>query len=74
MDRMTSQYVFPEFHKQPTDKYYSAIVPYEPIAVAERSKAWTVFAHSNIGVMGSNPTWNMNVCVRLFRLCCPVCR
>jgi hypothetical protein len=36
------------------------------------SKAWTVFARSNTGVVGSNPTRGMDVCVSLFCLCCPV--
>jgi hypothetical protein len=37
-----------------------------------RSKAWTVFARSITGIMGSNSTWDMDVCVRLFCLCCSV--
>jgi hypothetical protein len=44
------------------------------ITVAERSKARTVFARSNTGIVGSNPTRGMDVCVRLFCLCCSVCR
>jgi hypothetical protein len=28
--------------------------------------AWTVFTRSNTGIVGSNPTWGMDVCVRLF--------
>jgi hypothetical protein len=44
------------------------------ITVAARSKAWTVFARSNIDIVGSNPTGGMDVCVRLFCLCCPVWR
>jgi hypothetical protein len=36
--------------------------------VAARSTAWTVFARSNTGIVGSNPTWGMDVCVRLFCL------
>jgi hypothetical protein len=31
-----------------------------------RSKAWIVFARSNTGIVGSNPTPDMDVCVRLF--------
>jgi hypothetical protein len=31
-----------------------------------RSKAWTVFARSNAGNMGSNPTQGIDVYVRLF--------
>jgi hypothetical protein len=38
----------------------------KPITVATRSKAWTVFARSNAGIMGSNPTQSMDVFVRLF--------
>jgi hypothetical protein len=37
-----------------------------PITVAERSEAWAVFARSNSGVVGTNPTRGMNVCVCLF--------
>jgi hypothetical protein len=36
---------------------------YGPITVATRSKAWTVFARSNTEIVGSNPTWGMDVCV-----------
>jgi hypothetical protein len=34
--------------------------------VAARSKAWTVFVCPTTGILGSNPTWGMDVCVRLF--------
>jgi hypothetical protein len=34
--------------------------------MAARSKAWAVFALSNTGIVGSNLTWVMDVCVRLF--------
>jgi hypothetical protein len=27
-----------------------------PVTVAERSEAWTVFARSDAGIVGSNPT------------------
>jgi hypothetical protein len=37
--------------------------PFEPIAVAARSKARTVFARSNTAIVGSNPTAGMDVCV-----------
>jgi hypothetical protein len=33
------------------------------ITVAARSEAWTVFACSNTGINGSNPTQDMDVCV-----------
>jgi hypothetical protein len=36
------------------------------ITVAAGSKELTVFARSNTGIVGSNPTWGMVVHVRLF--------
>jgi hypothetical protein len=44
-----------------------------PITVAARSKAWTVFDHSNAGIVGSNPTQGMDVCMRLFCICVFLC-
>jgi hypothetical protein len=41
----------------------------EPITVAELSNAWTVFVRLNTGIVGSNPTRGMDVCVRLFCVC-----
>jgi hypothetical protein len=38
----------------------------EPITVAERSEAWTVFARSNAGIVGSNPTQGMDVYVSVY--------
>jgi hypothetical protein len=35
-----------------------------PITVAARSKAWTVFALSNTGIVGSSLTRGMDVCMR----------
>jgi hypothetical protein len=46
---------------------------YEPITVAARSKAWTVFSISNTGIVGSNPTQGMDVCLRLFCLYVVLC-
>jgi hypothetical protein len=37
-----------------------------PITVAARSKAWTVFARSNTGIVGSNHTQGMDVCVCVY--------
>jgi hypothetical protein len=34
-----------------------------PITKAALSKAWNVFARSNTGIMGSNPTQGMDMCV-----------
>jgi hypothetical protein len=47
-----------------------------PTMVTARSKAWPVFARSNAGIVGSNPTQGMDVCVCAFVLClcCPVYR
>jgi hypothetical protein len=36
---------------------------------AALSNAWTVFTRSNTGVVGSNPTQGMDVCVRFFYVC-----
>jgi hypothetical protein len=44
-----------------------------PITVAARSKAWTVFARWNTAIVGSDPTWGMDVCVRLFCVCAVLC-
>jgi hypothetical protein len=39
------------------------------VSVTERTKAWTVFVLSNTGIVGSNPTQVMNVCLYLFCVC-----
>jgi hypothetical protein len=52
-----------------TKSIIDAIYSDSPIAVAARSKAWTVFARSNTGILGSNPTQGMDVCVLLFSVC-----
>jgi hypothetical protein len=39
-----------------------------------RSKAWTVFARSNTGVVSSNPTRLMDVCPTFFCVCVVLCR
>jgi hypothetical protein len=44
-----------------------------PITVAERSMAWTVFAHLNNGIVGSNPTRGMDVYVLLLCVCVVLC-
>jgi hypothetical protein len=47
-----------------------------PITMVVRSKARTVFAPSNAGIVGANPARGMDVCARFFFLClcCSVCR
>jgi hypothetical protein len=53
---------------------FSFVIAYFlPITVAARSMAWTVFARSKTGVLGSNLTWGMDVCVRLFWVCTVLC-
>jgi hypothetical protein len=45
---------------------YIHLATFMPITVAARSKARNVFARSNAGIVGANPTRGMDVCVRLF--------
>jgi hypothetical protein len=41
-----------------------------PVTVAERSKAWTLFARSESGIVGSNPSQGMDVwCVYMCLFC-----
>jgi hypothetical protein len=47
-------------------RFYVCYSTETTITGAARSKAWTVFARSNTGLVGSNPTEGMYVCVRLF--------
>jgi hypothetical protein len=44
-----------------------------PITVAALPEAWNVFARSNTGVVGSNSTRGMDVCVSLFCVCAVLC-
>jgi hypothetical protein len=53
--------------------YSKCYTPSSPLTVAARSKAWTVFVRSNAGVVGSNPTRGMDVCVRLFCVYAVLC-
>jgi hypothetical protein len=48
------------------NKYY--LLVYVPITVAARCKACIVFAGSNTGIVSSNQTQGMDVCLRLFCL------
>jgi hypothetical protein len=41
--------------------------------MAERSKAWNVFARSKAGILGSNPIQGMDVSLRLFCVCAVLC-
>jgi hypothetical protein len=44
-----------------------------PITVVEHSKAWSVFARSNAGIVVSKPNKGIDVCVRLFCVCVVLC-
>jgi hypothetical protein len=44
-----------------------------PIRVAARSEAWIIFVGFNTGIVGSNLTQGMDVCVRLFCVCAVLC-
>jgi hypothetical protein len=39
------------------------------ITAVVRSKVWTAFAHLSAGIVGSNPTQGMDLCMRLFCVC-----
>jgi hypothetical protein len=41
--------------------HFNTIIPSMPVTVAERSEARSVFARSEVGVVGSNPTQSMDV-------------
>jgi hypothetical protein len=43
------------------------------IRVAARSEAWYAFTLWNTGIVGSNPTQCMDVCVRFFCVCVVLC-
>jgi hypothetical protein len=54
-----------------------AVIGTVPVTVAERSKACTVFSHSEAGIVGSNSIQGTDVwCVYVFILClcCPLFR
>jgi hypothetical protein len=56
-------------HKQMSQGFEVGDSKSLPITVAAVSKARTVFARSNAGIVGSNPTQGMDVCVRVFCVC-----
>jgi hypothetical protein len=43
------------------------------IYFADHSGRAVFFARSNTGIVGSNLTWGMDVCVRLFCVCAVLC-
>jgi hypothetical protein len=46
---------------------------HKPVTVAARFKALTIFVRSNAGMVSSNSTRGMDVCVRLFCVCVVLC-
>jgi hypothetical protein len=55
------------------DAISSALVTFLAITLAAQSKTLTVFARSKTGIVGSNPTQDMDVSVRLFFVCAVLC-
>jgi hypothetical protein len=43
--------------------FQSLVLIIAPVIIAARCKAWTVFARSNAGIVGSKPTQGMDVCI-----------
>jgi hypothetical protein len=54
-------------------KFVRSVHVIKPIKMATLSTAWTIFARSNTGIVGSNPTQSMDICVRLFFICIVLC-
>jgi hypothetical protein len=52
---------------------FTRLCIYLPITMVTWSKAWSVFAHSNIRIMCSNPTRGMDIGARLFCICVVLC-
>jgi hypothetical protein len=50
-------------------RYHQTISHRLPITVASRSEAWYIFARLNTGIVGSNLTQSMDVCLRIFFVC-----
>jgi hypothetical protein len=46
--------------------HFAPVYQAVPITVAARFKTWTVFARSKAGIVGSNPTQGMDVCVCIY--------
>jgi hypothetical protein len=59
--RLVNQAYFNMLCRPTFRKKYVALPPSVPVTVAERSKACTVFARSEAGIVNSNPTEGMNV-------------
>jgi hypothetical protein len=55
-----------------SNSYFEGNELNQPVPMAARSKARTVFDPSNTGIGGSNPARGMDVSPRFCVLCCPV--
>jgi hypothetical protein len=73
---------FPRYHmkillgdfnaKLGREHIFKPIIGNEPVSMAARSKARTVFGLSNIGIVGLNLVRGMDMCPRFSVFCCPV--
>jgi hypothetical protein len=54
-------------YKSQIPRYISLLSYMAPTTVAARSNAWTAFARSNAGIVGSNTTQDVDIC--MFILC-----
>jgi hypothetical protein len=53
---------------------FTHVLATEPITMAAQSKAWIMtFSRSNAGILDSNPTQGMDMCVLLFCVCVVLC-
>jgi hypothetical protein len=66
-----SQSLLHNFMLSPFDKAWSLVFILRLITVASRSKTWSFFGRSNIGIVGSNPSRGMDISLYLvFVLSC----
>jgi hypothetical protein len=71
--RTRTRYFRHAYHPTCDSMYVCMYVCTWPITAIARSKACTVFARSDAGIVCSNPTQGMDVCVRLFCICVVLC-
>jgi hypothetical protein len=60
--------------KRYVDLNFLFIYALTAIAAAARSTVGTASVLTNAGVVASDPSREMDACVHLFCLCCPMCR
>jgi hypothetical protein len=59
--------------RTPRSSFMASIVRKWPMTAAAQCKAWTVCARSNSGIVSSDPTQGMDVCLSLFCVCVVLC-